>query len=968
VLRDGKETDIPIEEVIVGDSVIIRPGERIPVDGRVMSGTSSVDQSSLTGESLPIDKTTGDEVFTGTLNQFGSLRVTAEKVGEETTLAQVIKLVAEAAERKAPLERTADRLARIFLPVVLGMAALTLIGWRLYSGEWSLGFKPMLGVLVVACPCPLILATPTAVMAAMAWLARTGVVVKGSVALERLAQVDTFAFDKTGTLTRGELTLGDITAFDPLDETELVRVAAIAEKRSEHLLARLIVREAESRNLVIPAIDEFTAQPGSGVIAQVRSSVLGKWASHAGEDSRSLHKQINEVIVGSRRLMEAQNIEISTDIEDRLAKLDETGQTVLLVAVDGKVLGVLGVRDTLRAESADVIAELKQAGIENFALLTGDRSQPARTVAESLGSIDTIESDMLPLDKANWIEEQTKQGRRVAMVGDGVNDAPALASATVGLALGGVGSDIAAEAGDLVLMGDPLTPLPGLLRLSRQLVRNIRQSIFLFAFGMNALGIALCSIGILSPVEGAVFHEFASLAVMINAMRLLWFERWEETRLGRASQKLGVVAEWLTETLSPTKLAFRFIDNWALLMRLVLAGLALYWFSTGLVRLSEDERAVVTRFGRYKTELSAGLHWRWPAPFERIAREKVYRIRTVQIGFRAADRVQKGISSAPVEWTSEHADSDYEPVPPESFVLTAGEVAVELTAEVQYRISNLREYLVGASRPEETIRAVAEGSIRETAAVTALENILAVQRERFEQQCLSRIQTRIEAYELGIEVVDLCLLDIHPPQAVVPAYRDVADALEEKERSINEAKTFYAEKVLNAAGEQAIRFLNSSTGEAGLRNSQKTTLSGVSNWTLTENLWKELMRSETQGTEVQYEHLSGAAASLLNTARQESVKKIESSKGAAARFRSLQEEYANKKLLTKWELYWRAVNEALSARSLTIVDPKAVAKQHLLLVDPFELGSMPAIQSAFPTDDQFEDPFSQPQRPFQEEP
>ena len=301
-------------------------------------------------------------------------------------------------------------------------------------------------------------------------------------------------------------------------------------------------------------------------------------------------------------------------------------------------------------------------------------------------------------------------------------------------------------------------------------------------------------------------------------------------------------------------------------------------------------------------------------------------------------------------------------------IFTAGEVAVELTAEVQYRISNLREYLVGSSRPEETVRAVAECSIRETAAVTALENILAVRRERFEQQCLSRLQTRIEAYELGIEVVDLCLLDIHPPQAVVPAYRDVADALEEKERSINEAKTFYAEKVLNAAGEQAIRFLNSSTGEAGLRNSQKTTLSGVSNWTLTENLWKELMRSETQGTEVQYEHLSGAAASLLNTARQESVKKIESSKGAAARFRSLQEEYANKKLLTKWELYWRAVNEALSARSLTIVDPKAVAKQHLLLVDPFELGSMPAIQSAFPTDDQFEDPFSQPQRPFQEEP
>ncbi|MCH7988985.1 MAG: hypothetical protein IID46_07515 [Planctomycetes bacterium] len=332
------------------------------------------------------------------------------------------------------------------------------------------------------------------------------------------------------------------------------------------------------------------------------------------------------------------------------------------------------------------------------------------------------------------------------------------------------------------------------------------------------------------------------------------------------------------------------------------------------------------------------------------------------------NRLQKGISSAPVEWTSEHADSDYEPVPPESFVMTAGEVAVELTAEVQYRISNLRQYLVGSSRPEETLRAVAECSIRETAAVTALENILAVQRERFEQQCLSRIQTRIEGYKMGIEVVDLCLLDIHPPQAVVPAYRDVADALEEKERSINEAKTYYAEKVLNAAGEQAIRFLNSSTGAAGLLNSQKSTLSGVSDWTLTEDLWRELTRTTTQGDAVRYEHLSGVAAGLLNKARQESVKRIESSKGAASRFKSLQKRYANQKQLTGRELYWRAVAEALSARPLTIVDPNAAAKQHILLVDPFELGSMPAIQSAFPRDDQFDDPFPQTQRPFQEEP
>lgn len=959
VLRDGKEMDLSIDQVVAGDTIIIRPGERIPVDGRISSGSSSVDQSSLTGESLPVDKAEEDEVFTGTLNQFGSLTVVAQKVGEETTLAQVIKLVGEAAERKAPLERTADRLARVFLPVVLGVAILTLIGWRLYSGEWSPGFKPMLGVLVVACPCPLILATPTAVMAAMAWLARTGVVVKGSVALERLAQVDTFAFDKTGTLTEGKLTLGDVHALAPLDENELLRVAAIAERRSEHLLARLIVREAESRNMVIPPIEEFAAQPGSGVIAQVRSTILGTWSSETDKPC--------EVVVGSRRLIEAQNIDIPTQIEQHLEQLDETGQTVLLVSVEGNVLGVIGVRDTIRAESRSVISELQQSGIEHFALLTGDRSQPADDVARSLGSIDTVEANMLPLDKANWIETQTKAGRHVAMVGDGVNDAPALASATVGLALGGVGSDIAAEAGDLVLMGDPLAPLPGLHRLSRQLVANIRQSIFFFAFGMNALGMILCSFGFLHPVEGAIFHEFASLAVMINAMRLLWFERWDETRLGRGSNTMGEVADWLLFNFSPSKLVFRFLDHWRLLVRLAVASFALYWFTSGLVLLSPDERAVVTRFGRFEAELPAGLHWRWPAPFERIYREKVYRIRNVQIGFRAKDALKGNAFATPVEWTSAHADAEYESIPAEAFVMSGGEVAFEMTAEVQFRISDLKQYVIGSAAPIDTIRAVTESAIRETAATTELEDILAIKRQQFEQRCLTRVRKRLESYQVGLEVVDLCLLDIHPPQAVVPAYRDVADAQEDRERSINDAKTFYAEKVLGAAGEEAIRFLNSSTGEAGERSSRKTTLSGVSDWTLTEDLWKQLTQTETVEDSVYYKHLSGSAATLLNRARQESVKKLESSQGAASRFQSLLKEYNNEKQLTGLQLYWKAIEETLSTRPLTVVDPKAAEKQHFLMIDPFEMGSMPAFQSAFPRDEGLETPPASPQQLPREE-
>ncbi|MEO1994846.1 MAG: cation-translocating P-type ATPase, partial [Planctomycetaceae bacterium] len=459
LVRDDEETDVPAADVVVGDHVIIRPGERIPVDGRVVSGTTAVDESALTGESLPVDKQIDDEVFTGTLNQFGSVTIVAEKVGQETTLARVIKLVAEATERKSPLERTADRLARLFLPGVLLAAAATLIGWYFYKGEWAAGFKPALGVLIVACPCPLVLATPTAVMAAMAWLARTGVVVKGSVALERLAHVDTFAFDKTGTLTRGELTLEGIHAVAPLDETQLLRVAAIAERRSEHLLARAIVREAEGRGLVVPPVAEFESHPGAGVVASVRASMLG---AGIGDDElqQAAHEREQRVIVGNRHLLESEEVRVPTLIDEQASAFEADGQTVLFVAVDDDVVGVIGVRDTVRAESRDVIDALKREGITEFALLTGDRPQAAQAIAKSLGLVDQVEASLLPAEKAEWVERRTKDGRRVAMVGDGVNDAPALATATVGLALGGVGSDIAAEAGDLVLMGDPLTPLP----------------------------------------------------------------------------------------------------------------------------------------------------------------------------------------------------------------------------------------------------------------------------------------------------------------------------------------------------------------------------------------------------------------------------------------------------------------------------------------------------------------------------
>ena len=954
VVRDDREIDVPVEEVAAGDTIVIRPGERIPIDGIVSAGKSSIDQSALTGEGLPVDKAAGDEVFTGTLNQYGSLTVTARKVGQDTTLARVIQLVAEAAERKAPLERTADRLARGFLPVVLGAAVLTLVGWRLYAGDWTAGFKPALGVLVVACPCPLILATPTAVMAALARLARTGVVVKGSAALERLASVDTFAFDKTGTLTRGQLTLGKIVAFPPVDESELLRVAALAEKRSEHLLARLIVREADARGMVLPAVDQFTAHPGAGVVAVVRDTVLGPWAASFSNGAGESEGRQHEVIVGSRRHLEQRSVEIPAALETQLAAFDEAGQTVLLVAVAGRVLGAVGVEDGVRAESRQVIAELKRSGVEHFAMLTGDRRQAARAVAESIGSIDEIEAELFPADKARWIEDRTGGGKRVAMVGDGVNDAPALATATVGLALGGVGSDIAAEAGDLVLMGDPLRPLPGLLRLSRQLVANIRQSIWIFAFGLNAVGIVLSSVGILNPVAAAVFHEASSLAVMLNAMRLLWFERWGETRLGRLSNTLGPAGDRLAEALSPSRTVFRLLEARWVFARLVLAAVALYWFISNLVVIREDERAVVRHWGKFEAELQPGLHWRWPPPLERVDRERVGLIRTVQIGFRA-DRPQRFPAVGPrrpIEWTSLHVDTEYRQEPEESLVLTGNEVPVELTAEVHYRIADLRKYAYGGAKPAETVRAAAESAIRQVAAGESLDGLLTDRRENIEAQCLKMVQSRVIEYGIGVEIMDFALLDVHPPRSVVPAYRDVADAMEAREQQINEAQAYYAQKVLSAAGERAIGVLSSAAVPEGKpatkRTSNRAVAGGIADWNLDDSLWSRLTDDGPQRPMV----LSGEAAARLLSARQEGTRKVQASHGGAAHFQSLLDAYRANPPLTSTQLYWSTIEQTLVSRPLTIIDPKAAGKQTLLLVDPERLGAAGALQQSFPPRDE----------------
>ena len=436
----------------------------------------------------------------------------------------MIDLLNEAQRHKAPLERTADRLARRFLPAVLAATVLVFLAtnaraawsWVREGTPPTIEVLPALAVLVVACPCGLVLATPAAVLAATARLARLGVLVKSGAALERLAQVDAIAFDKTGTLTEGRPELGDCVTLPPWKAADLLMIAAAAEQPSEHPLARLLVAEAARSGLHLPPAEEFQAHPGVGVEARI------PW----GDDRQS-------VLVGNLRLVRDQGIPITAEIDEALARFDETGQTALLVAVNGSIAGAIGARDRVRPEAHDVVHELRELGIGDLTILTGDRQAPARDLARKV-HISQIEPERTPADKAEWVRRRQHEGRVVAMVGDGINDAPALALADVGLALGGVGTDVAAEAGSVVLMGDPLVPLPQAIRLARQTVRIIRQNILVFAFGLNGVAIVLAGLRVLGPVAAAIFHQVGSLLVLLNAMRLLGYRA-----LGRAAAGAG---------------------------------------------------------------------------------------------------------------------------------------------------------------------------------------------------------------------------------------------------------------------------------------------------------------------------------------------------------------------------------------------------------------------------------------------
>jgi len=526
IIRDGKEIEIPIEDVQLGDLIFVRPGERVPVDGIIREGYSSVDESMITGESLPVEKTVGDEVIGATINKTGSFRFEATKVGKDTTLARIIRLVEEAQGSKAPVQRLADVIAGYFVPIVIGIAVITFIIWYFIGPTPSLTYALLnfVAVLIIACPCALGLATPTAIMVGTGRGAEHGILIKSAGALERSHQIDTVLLDKTGTLTRGEPEVTDILAIPTSSREEVLRLAASAEHGSEHPLGEAIVKAASEKKLKLLPASDFNAIPGKGV----QASVAGK-----------------KLLLGNLKFIENKGLSMN-GLGIEAERLREKGKTVMFLGADSRVMGVIALADTLKPDARKALKEIHRMGIETV-MITGDNRRTAEAIAHEAG-IDRVLAEVLPENKSREVKKLQKKGRVVAMVGDGINDAPALAQADVGIAIG-TGTDVAMETGDITLISGDLTGIPTAISLSKSTMRTIKQNLFwafayntalipiaagvlYLAFGTSGvppgLNFILGEYGFLNPILAAAAMAASSITVVFNSLRLKRFKpaRW----------------------------------------------------------------------------------------------------------------------------------------------------------------------------------------------------------------------------------------------------------------------------------------------------------------------------------------------------------------------------------------------------------------------------------------------------------
>ncbi|TRZ55192.1 heavy metal translocating P-type ATPase [archaeon] len=493
VMRGGKEVEILAEEIMAGEIVVVRPGEKIPVDGLVIEGESSVDQSMVTGESMPVAKKKGDEVIGATINRHGMIKFKATKVGSETTLMQIVKMVEEAQASSAPIQRMADKVSSYFVPAVIGIALLSFAGWWLIGGNFTMAILTFVAVLIISCPCALGIATPAALMVGVGKGAEAGILIRGGEYLERAHKLNTVVFDKTGTLTKGKPVLTDVVAYN-ISEKAVLHLAAIAEKSSEHPLAEAILNGAKEKGIEIEDAQHFKAVPGMGIEAK-----FGKI----------------EILLGNRKLMADKKISVEKIAGD-MEKLEGDGKTAMILAADGVIMGLVAVADTLKEFSAEAVKELDSIGIESV-MLTGDNERTAKAIALQVG-IKRVIANVLPHEKLDVIKKLQAEGKIVAMVGDGINDAPALAQADIGIAIGS-GSDVAKETGGIILIKDDLRDVVKGIKLSRLTMKKIKQNLF-WALAYNAAAIPLAAFGFLNPIIAAAAMALSSLTVVGNSALL----------------------------------------------------------------------------------------------------------------------------------------------------------------------------------------------------------------------------------------------------------------------------------------------------------------------------------------------------------------------------------------------------------------------------------------------------------------
>jgi len=490
VRRNGDEIEVPIEDVALDEIVLVKPGEKIPVDGIVTKGHASINQAPITGESIAVEKTQGNQVLTGTIVELGALEIKVTKIGEDTTFARIIRLIREGQENRAHVEKIADRYARYFGPAILGIAALAFIITR--------DVIIAVSTLVIACPCALTLATPTAVVASIGNAAKKGILIRGGAALETTGKVDAVVLDKTGTLTLGKPKVMDVTSFEGRTEAQVIALAAVAEKFSEHSFSKAILEKAKELGITAADPTDFEVMPGEGVKS---------------------HLNTTEILVGNDKFLKRFEIELPAQAERFLRKQYSLGRTSVFVCENRSIIGLISIADVPRDGVARSISNLRSEGIKRVVMLTGDKASPALSVAEQAG-ISDVESDLLPEQKVDYVKRLRGEGHRVMMVGDGINDAPALASAHVGVAMGKIGADVAIETADIVLMSDDLSKVSKIIMLGKKTLNMIKQNIAL-AMVVNILGILLAVRGDISPIIAAAIHEGNALFVVLNSARLL---------------------------------------------------------------------------------------------------------------------------------------------------------------------------------------------------------------------------------------------------------------------------------------------------------------------------------------------------------------------------------------------------------------------------------------------------------------